>query len=383
MGDVNSKNPILWFFLACFLGSIILMGWLIKPFLPILVLAGVVSGMFYRVYTIIHTPSKIGPSVASLVTCLLIFCILFIPIVFFVSSLAQQAFNLYLMAKGAVISDQINDFFRDTRILDKANEVLANFNITLTGEELKTAATDVIRFVAFYLYEQSRSIATNLLTFVVNFFLMLMVIYYLLIDGKRLLSFIVELSPLPSEQESYLFGKFRDMAGAVLIGNGLGGIIQGGTGGILFAVFGFESAFVWGVIMGILAFLPIIGIGVILVPTSIYMFIKGRIAVSLVFLIFYLVLMTVTEYLFKPKIVGKRVKMHPLIVFFAIIGGLKLFGILGIIYGPIIITAFLTLAEIYRSSYQQLVEKEDGQSLSGSRPDTKEQNRINQTPGSG
>jgi predicted PurR-regulated permease PerM len=56
--------------------------------------------------------------------------------------------------------------------------------------------------------------------------------------------------------------------------------------------------------------------------------------------------------------VGKQVKMHPLLVFFAIIGGLKLFGILGIIYGPLIVTAFLTLAEIYRANYQRMVETE-------------------------
>jgi predicted PurR-regulated permease PerM len=66
------------------------------------------------------------------------------------------------------------------------------------------------------------------------------------------------------------------------------------------------------------------------------------------------------EYVFKPKLVGQRVKMHPLLVFFAIIGGLKLFGIIGIIYGPLVVTGFLTLAEIYRSSYQTLVESGDG-----------------------
>jgi len=63
---------------------------------------------------------------------------------------------------------------------------------------------------------------------------------------------------------------------------------------------------------------------------------------------------------FKPKLVGKKVKMHPLLVFFAIIGGLKLFGIIGIIYGPLVVTGFLTLAEIYRTNYQKFVETGDG-----------------------
>ena len=362
MGDLSSKNPILWFFLACFIGSIILLWWLIKPFSAIIILGAVVSGLFFPLYKLIESHPKIGPSIASLVTCIVIFVILFIPIVFFVSSLAQQAFGLYEMAKGAVISEQINTILKDTHVLDKANSYLSNFNITLTGEEFKTATSEVIRFTAFYLYEQSKAIASNTLAFVVNFFFMLMVTYFLLIDGQRLLLYIIDLSPLPTDQERLLIGKFKEMAGAVLVGNGLGGLIQGGLGGLLFWFFGFQSAFFWGVIMGLLAFLPIIGIGIVFVPMSIYLFLQGRVATAFFFLVFYLIIMGVTEYLFKPRLVGHRAKTHPLLVFFAIIGGLKLFGILGIIYGPLIVTGFLTLSEIYRENYQRFVENDNSSS---------------------
>jgi predicted PurR-regulated permease PerM len=153
-----------------------------------------------------------------------------------------------------------------------------------------------------------------------------------------------------------LIEKFNGMAGAILIGNGLGGVIQGGLGGLLFWMLGLPSAFLWGVIMGLLAFLPIIGIGVVLFPTVFILLVKGRVAAGIVILIFYFVVSMGVEYLFKPRLVGQRVQMHPLLVFFAIIGGLKLFGILGIIYGPLVVTAFLTLAQIYRTNYQKMVE---------------------------
>ena len=107
--------------------------------------------------------------------------------------------------------------------------------------------------------------------------------------------------------------------------------------------------------MGLLAFLPILGIGAVLVPVSIFMFLKGRIAVGIFFAVFYIILSLGTEYLFKPKLVGSRVQMHTLLVFLSIIGGLQLFGILGIIYGPIVVTAFLTLTDIYHTNYQQLI----------------------------
>ena len=86
------------------------------------------------------------------------------------------------------------------------------------------------------------------------------------------------------------------------------------------------------------------------------MILQGRLAAGLFFIVFYIVLSGGIEYLFKPKLVGKRVQMHTLLVFLSIIGGLKLFGILGIIYGPLVVTAFLTLADIYESSYRSIVE---------------------------
>jgi predicted PurR-regulated permease PerM len=154
----------------------------------------------------------------------------------------------------------------------------------------------------------------------------------LLIDSPRLVAFIVGLSPLPDDQDEKLIQKFKDMAGAILIGNGLGGLIQGTLGGSVFAFFGFQSPFLWGVIMALLAFLPIVGIGVVFVPAAIFLFLQGRFGAGIFFIVFYVLLSGGIEYFFKPKLVGKRVQMHTLLVFLSIIGGLKLFGILGIIF---------------------------------------------------
>ncbi len=359
MGDLISRNPILWFFIACFIGSIFLLGWLLMPFLAILILGSVVAGLTYPVFCFINRHPKIRPPIASFVTCVLIFFLLFVPISFFVSSLTQQAFWLYQKAQGAAINEQINTLLNETHVLEKANVLLKNFDVELTGDEFKRTVSEAARFVGKFIFDQARAVASNTLTFVVNFFLMMMVIFFLLLDGDKLVSYIVGLSPLPSDQEWLLIDKFNEMAGAILIGNGLGGLIQGVMGGLAFWIYGFPAAFLWGVIMGLLAFLPIIGIGMVLIPAAIYLFVNGSIAGCIFFLVFYFVLSMGIEYIFKPKLVGHRVKMHPLLVFFAIIGGLKLFGVLGIIYGPLIVTGFLTLAEIYRSSYQQMVEHKD------------------------
>jgi len=354
VSNQGSRYMILWFFLAVFTVSCMLMGWLLWPFLSVIILAIVVTGVFAPVYRFMHR--KLNSTISSLLTCTLIFFVLFLPLSFFVGVLANEAWDLYLTARSALQNKPFMELLEKSDIFDTINLFLAKFKIQITGEQLNKAIAEIGRVVGLFLYEQARSITTNVLKFIVNFFFMLLIIFYLLIDSPRLVAFIVKLSPLPEDQDQKLIQKFKDIASAILLGNGLGGVIQGTLGGLVFAFFGLKSPFLWGVIMALLAFLPIVGIGAVFVPAAIFLFLQGRLAAGIFFLIFYIVLSGGIEYFFKPKLVGKRVRMHTLIVFLSIIGGLKLFGILGIIYGPLVVTAFLTLAEIYQASYQQMIE---------------------------
>jgi predicted PurR-regulated permease PerM len=354
LSDSSPRDIILWFFLALFLVSCFLLGWLLWPFISVIILAAVITGIFNPVYRFLNR--RFSPTISSLITCLIIFLVLFIPVSAFVGILANEAYDMYLSAKGALLSNPFKELIENSKIVERINEILANFGITITGDELNRAIAELGRSVGLYLYEQARSMTANIFNFLVDFFFMLLIIFYLLIDSPRLLAFIVKLSPLPNDQDEKLFQKFKDMAGAILVGNGLGGLIQGTLGGAVFAICGFQSPFLWGVIMALLAFLPIVGIGAVFLPAAIYLFLQGRIGTGIFFVVFYAVLSGGVEYFFKPKLVGQRIQMHTLLVFLAIIGGLKLFGILGIIYGPLVVTAFLTLSDIYESSYQRIVE---------------------------
>jgi predicted PurR-regulated permease PerM len=344
----------LWFFLALFVVSCFLLGWLLWPFFSVIVLAIVITMVFNPVYRVLHR--KMNATLSSLITCIIIFFVLFVPVSAFVGILANEAYDLYLTARDAVSNNPIQELLENSKIIDKINDILMNFGIKITADELSRGVTELGRAVGLFLYQQARSMTANIVNFVVNFFFMLLIVFYLLIDSQRLASFIVGLSPLPDDQDEKLIQKFKDMASAILLGNGLGGLIQGILGGIVFAFFGFRSPFLWGVIMALLAFLPIVGVGAVFLPAALYLILQGRLGAGIFFIVFYIVLSGGIEYLFKPKLVGKRVQMHTLLVFLSIIGGLKLFGILGIIYGPLVVTAFLTLTDIYESSYQSIVE---------------------------
>ncbi len=350
-----STQMIFRYFLVIFLITIFFVGKLLWPFMSILVLAFVLTGIFYPIYGFFA--KKMRPAMSSLITCSIIFLVVFVPLVFLVGALSKEAYGLYVMGTDAAISQDLKELFQNSRIMERIQSVLANYDIKLGAEHLNRGLSELGGSVGLFLYEQVSTVASNVLRFVVNFALMLLVIFFLLMDGKKLISFLVELSPLPDDQDRKLMGKFHAMASVVLVVNGISGLIQGFLGGVVFAIFGLGSPFLWGFIMAILAFFPIVGIAVVFAPAAVYLFLKGRIAAGIFFIIFYLVVSSVIEYVVKPKLVGNKVKMHTLLVFLSILGGLKVFGILGIIYGPLVITAFLTLTDIYRASYETYIRK--------------------------
>jgi len=161
----------------------------------------------------------------------------------------------------------------------------------------------------------------------------------------------MKLSPLPDEQDQLLLKKFMEIAGAILVVNCVSGLFQGLLGGAFFTILGLKSPVLWGSVMAVFAFLPIFGIGLVLIPTSLILLVSGSVGQAILTFLFYIFLSFTVEYLLKPKFVGAHVRMHTLLVFLAIIGGMSVFGVLGIIYGPLIVTGFLTLSDIYMNEY--------------------------------
>ena len=353
--DQASTQMIFKYFLVIFLITIFFVGRLLWPFLSILVLAFVLTGIFYPLYGLFV--KKMRPVLSSLITCTIIFLVVFVPLAFLIGALAGEAYDLYLKGTSPTISQDFKELLQNNSILEHIERFLANYDIKLGAEHFNKGLTEVGRIVGLFLFQQANAIASNILKFLVNFAFMLLIIFFLLIDGKRLVDYLVKLSPLPDDQDMKLMAKFHEMASVVLVVNGISGLIQGCLGGAVFAIFAVGSPFLWGSIMAILAFLPILGIAIVIVPASVYLFVKGRIATGIVLIVFWLVVSSVMEYLVKPKLVGDKARIHTLVVFLSVLGGLKVFGILGIIYGPLVITAFLTLTDIYRSSYETYMRK--------------------------
>ncbi len=338
------------FFFVIFILSILLLGWVLWPFWQLLILAFLLAGIFRPIYS--WHLRWMSPWLASLLTCVLIVLIVFVPLTFCIGALSTETLNLYQLIRDAKLLLKLQEFVQNNTLMREAQEVLAGLGINFEPTDLTGTLSKIAGTVGLFIYNQASVWAGNIMSFVLQFCILILVVYFLLIEIDKLLDFMVKLSPLPDDQDRLLVKKFLEIAGAILVVNGISGLFQGLLGGVFFAMLGLKSPVLWGSVMAVLAFLPIFGIGLVLIPAAIILLVGGHTGLAIITFIFYIVLSFAVEYLLKPKFVGDHVRMHTLLVFLAIIGGMSVFGVLGIIYGPLIVTGFLTLSELYMTVYR-------------------------------
>ncbi len=341
-------------FLVILLGAVILVLKLFWTYISAIVLALLIASAFYPLYFWAQKRLfKGNERSASLFMSLFILLVLVIPVGGFVGTLSNEAFDFYNRTKDSVSLKKIQEGLEGNSIwAQRIKKVVKISGIELNPKTIEELATSIGKNVGLFLSKQLGAIASNLLSFLIHFFLMMLIIYYLFQDGHRLKNYISGLLPFPVEQQELVVNKFREMGKAVIFGNGLSGIIQGILGGLGFAIFGLGSPFLWGTLIAFMAFLPIIGASVVFIPATVILLVQGEVGIAFVYLAYNACYSVIMEYLVKPRLIGKGMHMNSLLVFIGILGGIKLFGILGIIYGPLIITIFFTLAEIYRLEYK-------------------------------
>ncbi|MFA5719159.1 MAG: AI-2E family transporter [Desulfobulbaceae bacterium] len=337
------------FFWVIFILSMLLLVWVLWPFWQLLIFAFLLTGIFRPLYSWLCR--WMSPWMGSLLTCGLIVLIVFVPLTLCIGALSTETLNLYRDVKDVNLLYKLQQYIQNNTLIQEAQQVLAGWGINFEPADLSRTLSRFAGTVGLFIYSQASVWAANIMSFVLQFMILILVVYFLLIDIERLLKFIMMLSPLPDDQNELLIKKFIEIAGAILVVNGVSGVIQGVIAGGYFYLLGLPSPVLWGSVMAVLAFLPIFGIGLVLIPTTFIFLVGGKLLLALSTLGFYMLLSYTVEYLFKPKLVGDRIQMHMLLVFLAILGGMALFGFLGIIYGPLIATAFLTLSSLYLKVY--------------------------------
>jgi predicted PurR-regulated permease PerM len=187
----------------------------------------------------------------------------------------------------------------------------------------------------------------NVLSVIVDFIFMIFTTFFLLKDGPGFLSKAKEYMPFSGPQKERLAAQIRDMIVSTVYGGVLIAVIQGMLGGIAYYFLGIGSPVMWGVAMSVMSFVPLLGTFVIWGPTSFYFMIEGELAKGIGLFLFGIFVISMVDNMLKPLIIGSRTKMPTIVILFSVLGGIRLFGVIGLILGPLITALFISVLEIF------------------------------------
>lgn len=341
-------------FFGLFLLLFFLIGLMVRPFLSSIIFAGIVAGAFYPLLEFSIERLKWNRALSAMLVCLVILMLVFLPAMYILVRLAREVLDLIRQIQSpqtAVLLKEV--LFGEGYIAELAKTIYAFLfpDTAYTPTGLQALLLGGIKKMGGSIISHLNELLGNTLNFIFQFLIMLLVIFSFFLEGPRLKKFLLELSPLPDQDEELLIRKFNEMNFTTLITNAIGGVLQGGLAGIGFAIAGIGSPLMWTTIMIILAFIPLLGISIIFVPVCLYLLVTGHILAAILLFIYCSMIALATENWFKPLFMGNRVQLNSILVFFSIIGGMSAFGMGGIFYGPLIVTIFLTVANLYLEKY--------------------------------
>jgi predicted PurR-regulated permease PerM len=186
--------------------------------------------------------------------------------------------------------------------------------------------------------------------------IMIIALYFLLLEGGRLIEWLGAVSPLQARQTRELLTEFRKVSNASVVGTVVSALGQGILAAIGFAITGVPHALFFGLLTAVASFVPIIGTAIVWVPAVLLLGMTGHMTSAVVLGSWCLVFVIGGEHIGKPLLLKGQVEMHTGLVFLSLLGGLEVFGLLGIIIGPLVVSFFLALMRMYQRDFQRIIE---------------------------
>jgi len=354
---MNREKAQIYFFLGL-LGLIsILAFFIVRPYVVGLILAVVAAVIFSPLYKKLRK-LLVFDSLSSLATMLIIFITILVPLTFFSFQIFQEVQSIYgylnsieginAVAKvEAAINSQLEKYFGiapetegvfyfdfNTYVKEALNWVVNNFGVFISG----------------------------LTRTILNGVIFAFALFYLLKHGSNIKNQIVKLSPLADKYDEEIWRRLKTVINSIIKGSVTIAVIQGILTGVGFFIFGIPNPVLWGSIAAIAALIPGLGTTVVTLPGVVYLFLNNQIFASLGLLVWAVLVVSLVDNLLYPKLVGREIKIHSFFVLLFVIGGITLFGPIGFILGPVILSMLFALVHVYSFLAEKEYSKSSGTS---------------------
>ncbi|AKI00351.1 putative permease [Hoeflea sp. IMCC20628] len=318
---------------------------LLLPFYTAILWAIILAIIFHPVQKYLVRRLNGRPGAAALLNVLMCVCLVIVPVVIILASIAQEGTSLYQQ----VSSEEFNLRGR----VEQFTSALPSFIERWTPIELGNFPDLKGKFSEGIL-QTSQSMAGHLVNAgetTLNFFIgsgiMLYLLFFLFRDGECLVAKIKRAMPLSDEYSSQFLEKFTSVINATVRGNIIIAVIQGTIGGVTFWALGIEAALLWGVVMTFFSMLPAVGAALIWGPAALVLIFSGAWLKGVILILVGTLIIGLIDNLLRPPLVGKESKLPDYMVLISTIGGMALFGINGFIVGPLIAAMFISAWSLF------------------------------------
>lgn len=342
-------KPETYFVLAVLLIVGILSFLVFMPFISTIVLAATFAVVVYPLHKRVLKLFRGRNTLASFATLIFLVIIIIVPLFLIAAQVFTEATSAYyhISSTETDLSSALNSF------QDKINTKIEQFTpgVTIDVRNYFKAATE-------WIFKNIGAFFSGTISVGIHLFLCIFALFYFIKDGKGFIEFFKNISPLPDEYTDVLVRKLRAAVRSIIGGSILVAVCQGVASGIGYAIFGLPNPALWGTLTGLAALVPGLGTSLVMIPAIVFLFVTGPLWQGIGLTIFYVGGVSLIDNFLSPKLIGSGLNIHPLIILFSIIGGLTFFGPEGFLLGPLTMSLFFALFDIYHLITKPATQKD-------------------------
>ena len=317
---------------------------IIKPFFVPLLVGLLLGYVFYSLYLKLGKKFN-NKTLLALLLCVFVFLIILIPGIFFIKSLIQESYSLFILAKQKLSTGLFEN------CSNSFCQSLKNFG---QDPAINNHIEQVIKTITNWIVQKGSTFLVAVPKIILNLFIILFIMYYSLKDGNQLVEKVGRILSMKQKKYQFVIKRFKEITHGIVYGYLMIALIQGFLGGVGFFLFGVPSPLFWGVMMGLMALIPFLGTGIIWMPAALIILLSGifqdsagLIGKGIGLFLYGLLIVSSVDNILRPKLMSEKAKIHPAILLLGIFGGTILFGPIGVIFGPLIFSLTVVLINSY------------------------------------
>jgi len=322
---------------------------MIHQFLMAIFMAGLFSAMVSPLHRRLTDKLRGRENLASVLTVIGIVLLVLTPLAILITLVVAQAISV-----GQSVTPWVQGFIKEPSTLSALMEKIPYYEEILPYRDIIIQkAGEMVGAVSTFLIDSLSSFTKVTIDAIFSSVIMLYVMFYFLSMGNVLLAKILYFLPLDDNNEQKLLKRFTSVARATIKGTLIIGIMQGAICGIAFAIAGIQGPVFWGSVMAVMSIIPAFGTAIIWLPALVILALTGHFGGVVILAVLCGAVAGNLDNVLRPRLVGKDTEMHDLFVLFGTLGGISMFGLVGIILGPIVAALFITIWEIYGEAFKK------------------------------